>query len=74
MAGLLCGCMQQLCLFCVAYEAVWPQTNGQFLTGCWLLFALFFKGLSSLAAFLILCALQALPVNVIIIITSLQVG
>jgi hypothetical protein len=28
------------------------------------LFALFFKGLSSLAAFLLLCALQALPVNV----------
>ncbi len=56
--------MQQLCLFCVDYEAVWTRTNGQFLTGCWLLFALFFKGLSSLAAFLLLYALQAFPVNV----------
>jgi hypothetical protein len=44
------------------------RTNGPFLTGCWLLFALFFKSLSTLAAFLLLCALQALPVNVIIII------
>jgi hypothetical protein len=57
------------CLFCVAYEAVWPRTNGQFLTGYWLLFALFFKGLSSLAAFPLLRALQALPVNVTRIIT-----
>jgi hypothetical protein len=39
-----------------------------FLSRCWLLFALFFKGLSTLAAFLLLCALQALLVNVIIII------
>ncbi len=74
MPGLFCGCMQRLCLFCVAYEAVWPRTNGQFLTGCWLLFALFFKGLSTLAAFILLCALQALPVNVIIIITVLHLA
>ncbi len=60
-------------LFCAAYEAVWPRTNGQFLTGCWLLFALLFKGLCTLAAFLLLCALQALPVNVIIIIITYEV-
>ncbi len=37
--------------------------DGQILTGCWLFFALLFKGLSSLATFLLLCALQASSVN-----------
>ncbi len=62
--GCFAGESQQPVCPALPCEAVWPQTIGQFLTGCWLLFALFFKGLSPLAAFLLLCALQAFPVTV----------
>jgi hypothetical protein len=56
--------MQQLCLLCGAHEAVWARTKGPLPD--WLLaaFCPVLKGLSSIAAFLLLCALQALPVNV----------